>query len=112
MPSYQMKSHSATAAAPKAEPKPDIDPRTGKPDWSRYNATVVGNRPATNVRSCHNAHPAGLQCADCTPGYVEPVYMPVSFAASREYKDDEDGWQTVSYKKKGRKPRQWRDVDA
>jgi len=108
MPSYQMPTN--TAAAAKAEP--DIDPVTGKPDWSRYNATIVGNQPVTNVRRCIHRHAAGLQCEDCTPGYVELLYTPISFGATREYKNDEDGWQTVAYKKKGRKARQWRDVAA
>jgi hypothetical protein len=31
------------------------------------------------------------------------VYRPLSFAAQREYRDDEDGWQVVS----SRRPRRW-----
>lgn len=93
--------------ATREEPKPDIDPRTGKPDWSRYNATVVGNVPATNVRSCWSAHAAGISCRACTPGYVEPVYQNVSFGATREYADDE-GWQHVGKSRRGRRARAWR----
>jgi len=49
----------------------------------------------------------------CLPG-IDPdtksTYRPLFFGATREYADDE-GWQYVSYKKKGgRKARQWREV--
>jgi hypothetical protein len=46
----------------------------------------------------------------CLPG-IDPdrpvTYRLVSFAAPREY-GPEEGWQTVRYKKKGRKARKWR----
>lgn len=39
-----------------------------------------------------------------------PAYAPISFAADREYSEDE-GWTTVHYRSKSkRKQRRWREV--
>jgi len=51
--------------------------------------------------SIENAFPLKMTASD---GYR---YQPVFFGATREY-GPEEGWQTVSFKKKGRKSRQWR----
>ncbi len=53
--------------------------------------------------------PPGLEATQ-GKGAKPQIYMPVSFGAHREYVDDKDGWQTVSYRKKGKKARRWRDV--
>ena len=62
------------------------------------NAAVVGSAHAPAVTN--NRH---------LPG-IDPdrpfTYVPVFFGATREYGPNE-GWQTVSYRKKGRKARRW-----
>jgi hypothetical protein len=90
-----------TTTAPREESKPDINPITGKPDWSRYNASVVGNVPVVGAP----AHPTCAPGLEATqgPNARPPPYSMISFGG-REYKDDEDGWQTVR-RTKGRK---WR----
>jgi len=92
-----------TMTTAREEPKPDIDPRTGKPDWSRYNASIVGNVHLPGA-PLHPAYAPGLEATQ-GPNARPPVYRPVSFGATREYKDDEDGWQTVT---SGRRRRAWR----
>ncbi len=103
MPSATMKT--TPAAAPHVEPKPDINPITGKPDWSRYNASIVGNVPVVGAPANPGFAP-GLEATQ-GPNARPPPYRPVSFGATREYKDDEDGWQTVTRTKR----RKWRGVD-
>lgn len=92
------------AAAPREEPKPDINPITGKPDWSRYNATIVGYAPVPGAP----ANPGFLPGLEATqgPNACPPPYRPVSFGAQREYVDDNDGWQRVVRTKR----RKWRGV--
>lgn len=63
-----------------------------------YNATVVGNLPlAQQPYLC----PVGLEE---TQGQFAkpPPYRPISFAAEREWRDENDGWQTVRRNKKRR----------
>ncbi len=91
--------------ATREEPKPDIDPRTGKPDWSRYNATIVGNAPLQGA-PLHPAYAPGLEATQ-GPNARPPPYRNVSFAATREYADDE-GWQHVGKSRRGRRARAWR----
>lgn len=102
MPYSTMKTKTTTT--PRVEPKPDINPLTGKPDWTRYNASIVGNVPLIGAP----AHPVCLPGLEATqgPDARPPPYRPVSFGATREYKDDEDGWQTVTRTKR----RKWRGV--
>lgn len=88
----------ATPSAPVIErPGPDINPRTGKKDWTRYNATIVG--AAWDLRA--PLHPA------CLPG-LSPVpksgYKTVFFGADREY-DEDEGWQKVKPKRTSKKRR-------
>lgn len=69
----------------------------------KKNANVVGYGPPAFDKN-HGR---------CLPGIdpdVHYTYTRVFFGADREYADDE-GWQRVSYRKKGgRKARQWREV--
>jgi hypothetical protein len=74
---------------------PDIDPYTGKPDWSRRNAMIVGNVPVSGAPK-HPLYAPGIE-ADKGPYYI------LSFGG-REYKDDEDGWQTI-VRRRRRSPR-------
>ena len=92
-----------TMTTVREEPKPDINPITGKPDWSRYNATIVGNVPLPGAPA-HPAYAPGLEATQ-GPDACPPPYRNVSFGATREYKDDEDGWQTVTRRRSSRK---WR----
>ena len=84
-------------APPKVEIGPDRD-AYGRPDWTRYNATVVGNNPVPGAPE----HPREL------PGVAEArerglAAQAVWFATRKtyEYEDDEEGWQRV--KRKSRK---------
>ena len=107
MPRPTMTTKKIAAPAPaREEPKPDINPLTGKPDWSRYNATIVGNVPVVGAP----ANPGFLPGLEATqgPDARPPPYRPVSFAAQREYANDEDGWQRV-VRAKNRKWRGMRD---
>lgn len=81
----------APAAAPKREEiKADIG-ANGKPDWTRYNATVMG---AVYVPGWHIHKESGLPGLPVT---TEPYKM-VSFVAPREYGPDE-GWIRVATRK-------------
>lgn len=94
-----------TTPAPTApvveRPGPEYNPITRKLDWSRYNATIVGNVPVIGAP----ANPGFLPGLEATqgPNARPPPYRMVSFAATREYADNE-GWQHVGRKKK----RSWR----
>jgi hypothetical protein len=58
----------------------------GKPDWTRFNASVLGNLPVNN--SIYTlSHLPGIN-------YEPYVYQNVFFGATREY-GPEEGWQTV-----------------
>jgi hypothetical protein len=74
---------------------------------------IVGRNyvPESQLRRCLERHPPGLNCSDCTPGHVDTVYRNVTFGATREYVDDNDGWQTVRYRARGRRARQWKGVE-
>jgi hypothetical protein len=96
------------AAAPKIEIGPDRD-AYGRPDWTRYNATVVGANPLPGA----TAHPAEL------PGIAEArargLAAQAAYYATRktyEYDDDEEGWQQVKRKSRGRRRRQQLEEDA
>lgn len=100
----------ARAVAPKApqreEIKADIGP-DGKPDWSRYNRTIVG---AVWVPGWT---PHQDSCLPGLPVATQP-YKVVSFAAPREYGPDE-GWTHVPTRKekeRARKRRAARRRDA
>jgi hypothetical protein len=57
------------ARAPVIErPGPDVDPKTGKKDWSRYNATTVGYAPDLRAP----VHPI------CLPGLNQASNLPPS----------------------------------
>lgn len=101
--SRPMMNRSAATAAPRMEPKPDINPLTGKPDWSRYNATVVGNVPVVGA-AANPGFPPGLEATQ-GPNARPPPYRMVSFGG-REYANDEDGWQRVVRAKN----RKWRGM--
>lgn len=61
---------------------------------------IVG---ATWLRTPPLTYPAGLHETQA-PGAHPPTYRTVFFGATRDYVDDEDGWQTVHYtSKKGRR---------
>ena len=56
-------------------------------------------------KDCCNSNENVLpKSRDAPDGYR---YRTVFFGATREY-GPEEGWQTVSFKKKGRKSRQWK----
>jgi hypothetical protein len=87
-------------APPKPEPKPDIDPKTGKPDWSRYNATVVG--AGWDPRApLHPAELPGLAAAR-----ERGLAAQAAWLATRKtytYEDPDDGW--VRVRSRGRRSR-------
>ncbi len=108
MPAYRQNTRAPRAAAVSAAPakeeiKPDIDPRTGKKDWSRYNASIVGAR-------WNAAIPLRIPCLGglaftATYGVhpvagIPPAYQPVSFAPQVAWEDDEQGWTHVGRNKK------------
>ena len=64
-----------------------------------YNATVVGNSPlAQQPFPC----PVGLEETQGQHPKTMPAYKNVSFGATREWANDEDGWQVVRRHKKRR----------
>jgi len=64
----------------------------GKPDWTRFNATVLGNLP-TETSLYSYTHLPGIN--------HEPFfYQNVFFGATREY-GPEEGWQVVQRRRKG-----------
>ena len=67
--------------ARKEPPGPTIDPRTGKKDWSLYNATVVGNTPLVGAP----AHPK------CLPGLEDTQGSGRRLGCGRPYSPAEDG---------------------
>ena len=64
------------------------------------NAAVIGSGDA------ESSPPYANRCLSGIDPDRHVTYRPVSFAAPREY-SPEEGWQTVRYKKKGRKARKW-----
>lgn len=109
MPAYRQNTRVASAptgptAPPKVEIGPEIDSRTGKKDWSRYNASVVG--AAWNLRA--PLYPPCASGLGYTASYgVHPIegipthgYNIVSFAAKREWLDENEGWTRVRQQSK------------
>lgn len=95
--SAQPKPPAASMAPPKVEIGPEFDAR-GRPDWSRYNASIVGAKWDEKAP----LHPAAL------PGLAEATARgkaaQAAYLASRNYynyKDDESGW--VHVKRGGKK---------
>jgi hypothetical protein len=89
------------AAAPKIEIGPDRD-AYGRPDWTRYNASVVGANPLPGVAS-HPALPPGI-----TEARARGLAAQAAYYATRktyEYDDDEQGWQQVKRKSSGHRRR-------
>lgn len=94
------------SALKKSSPGPTILPN-GTRDWSAYNATIVGAvYPAVQPSA---AYPPGLEATQ-GPNARPPPYRPVSFGATRDYKDDNDGWQKVKVTKKSRS-RRWKGAN-
>lgn len=67
-------------------------------DWSQHNATIVGNVPLPGA-SANSVCPPGLESTQ-GPGAHPATYAPVSFGATREYKNDDDGWQTIKQRQR------------
>jgi hypothetical protein len=70
-----------------------------------HNHSVVGNTPILPAQPMRFLPGLGNS-------WDGPVnWRPVFFGASREWKNDEEGWETVNYKRTGRKMRRWREVN-
>lgn len=75
------------AAPPKVEIPADIDPKTGKKDWSRYNATVVG--AVWDLRA--PAHPAGPPGLPAPPAAATPARR-VAWLGERRVTEEPGAW--------------------
>jgi hypothetical protein len=95
-------------APPKEEPKPDIDPKTGRPDWSRYNATVVGSRWNLSA-PLHPAELPGVAAARERGLAAQAAYL--ATRKTYDYKNSEDGWTHVGRSKKRRSHKKLRIVE-
>lgn len=74
------------------------------PAIREHNRRVVGNTPILPAKPVR-ALPGVIHALD-----APYAYAPVFFGARREWLTDEEGWETVNYRRKGRKARRWREV--
>jgi hypothetical protein len=79
-----------------------VDPRTGKKDWSRYNATVVGARWNLSA-PLYPVEPPGLAAARAVGLAAQAAYL--ATRKSYDYTDPEQGWTHVGRAKKRRGPK-------